>query len=78
MNIEIKDTVTLDDNNDYVVVSKTLYENKNYIYLIDTNNITNVKFCYENVENNSLIEVDDQELIKKLLPLFLDVHVSID
>ena len=78
MNIDIKDTVTLDDNNDYIVVCKALFEDKNYLYLIDIKNVENIKFCYENIENNSLIEVDDQELIRKLLPLFLDVHASID
>lgn len=71
MIINIKDTLTLDDNNEYVVVSKVNYENKNYYYLLDKNNNENVKFCYE--ENEELVEIDDKELTTKLLPLFVEV-----
>lgn len=69
MELNIKDIVTLDDNNEYVVVSKTNYENKTYYYLIDKNNNTNIKFCYEDA--GDLVEFDDKELATKLLPLFL-------
>ncbi len=71
MTIEIKDTLTLDDNNEYVVISKVNYENKNYYYLLDKNNEENVKFCYE--DNEDLVEIDDKELTTKLLPLFVEV-----
>ena len=67
MNIKIKDVLTLDDKNKYVVVSIVNLENKSYYYLVDINN-NNVKFCYEC--NNGLVEIDDNELIRKLLPLF--------
>ena len=67
MNIKIKDVLTLDDKNKYVVVSIVNLENKSYYYLVDINN-NNVKFCYE--YNNGLVEIDDNELIRKLLPLF--------
>lgn len=68
--IEIKDILTLDDNNDYVVVSKINYENKIYYYLVDNNDNNNLKFCYE--ENNELVEITDKDLNTKLLPLFLE------
>lgn len=68
MDINIKDIITLDDNNQYVVVSKTIYENKTYYYLIDKNNNTNIKFCYEDL--GDLVEFSDEELMVKLLPLF--------
>lgn len=71
MIINIKDTLTLDDNNEYVVISKVNYENKNYYYLLDKNNEENVKFCYE--DNEELVEIDDKELTTKLLPLFVEV-----
>ena len=70
MIINIKDTLTLDDNNEYVVISKIYYENKNYYYLLDKNNEENVKFCYE--DNEELVEIDDKELTTKLLPLFVE------
>ena len=71
MIINIKDTLNLDDDNEYVVISKINYENKYYYYLIDKNVNTNVKFCYQ--DNDELVEINDKNLITKLLPLFLEV-----
>ena len=71
MTINIKDTLTLDDNNEYVVISKINYENKNYYYLLDKNNEKNIKFCYE--DNEELVEIEDKKLTTKLLPLFVEV-----
>lgn len=71
MIINIKDTLTLDDNNEYVVISKVNYEDKNYYYLLDKNDLKNVKFCYE--DNEELVEINDKELITKLLPLFVKI-----
>ena len=70
MNIDIKDILKLDDNNEYVVVGKVSFENKNYYYLIDMEDSENLMFCYE--DNGDLVEVKDKELTAKLLPLFLD------
>ena len=71
MIINIKDILTLDDNNEYVVISKINYDNKNYYYLLDKNNNDNPKFCYE--DNGELVEIDDGDLTAKLLPLFVEV-----
>ena len=70
MNIDIKDVITLDDNNEYVVVNKVNYNDKNYYYLIDMEDSENLMFCYE--DNGDLVEVNDKELTAKLLPLFLE------
>ena len=70
MIINIKDIITLDDNNEYVVISKINYESKNYYYLLDKNNNTNVKFCYEDM--NELVESNNKELNAKILPLLLN------
>jgi len=72
MNIDIKDIITLSDDNKYVVASKTSYQESIYYYLIDKDNNENLKFCVENPVNQSLIEVEDKDLIQKLLPLFLE------
>ena len=69
MIINITDVLTLSDNNEYVVVSKTNYENIEYYYLIDKNNDANVKFCY--LDNDELVELDDNELTTKLIPFFV-------
>lgn len=66
--IEIKDIVTLSDHNEYQVVSKIDYEYRIYYYLVDINEISNIKFLYEN--NDKLTEVEDPELINTLLPMF--------
>ena len=71
MIINVKDTLTLDDENEYVVISKVYYNNKNYYYLLDKNNYSNTLFCYE--ENDELVEINDKELTTKLLPLFVEV-----
>ena len=70
MTINIKDTLTLDDNNEYVVVSKINDDDKNYFYLIDKNDNSNVKFCYQ--DNDELVELNDKELVTRLLPLFVE------
>ena len=70
MNIDIKDLITLNDNNKYVVVSKALYDSKNYFFLLDINNDTNIKFCY--LDNNELIESEDKNINTNLLKLFYE------
>ena len=72
MNIDIKDIITLSDDNEYVVASKASYQGKIYYYLIDKAKNENLKFCVEKSENQSLIEVEDEALIQKLSPLFFE------
>ncbi len=72
MNINIKDIVELSDNNQYQVISKTTYNETVYYYLVDINDISNIKFLYENIDR--LTEVEDSELINLLLPkLFSEI-----
>ena len=67
MTIEKKDILTLEDNKEYVVVSKVLYENTNYFYIVDIDNIEFVK-----IENDDLLEIKDKDLATKLIPLFIN------
>lgn len=70
--MNIKDIVTLSDDNQYQVISKTIHEGITYYYLVDMNDITNIKFLYENIDK--LTEVEDPELIQELLPkLFYEI-----
>lgn len=71
MELNIKDVIALDDGNNYVVVSKTNYNNETYYYLLDINNNKNFKILKLNINNNKLMEFEDQNLIKELLPMFL-------
>ena len=76
MNIDINDQITLSDGNIYLVGGKgNLINNNNekvYFLLVDTNNFTNTKCCYENTENHSVVVVSDKKIIQKLLPKFID------
>lgn len=68
MNIDIRDLITLSDEKEYVVVSKVNYQNINYYYIVEIKNINNLKFLYE--DKGELVEIDNEELLKTLLPLF--------
>lgn len=73
MIIEKGGTIKLSDSNEYAIISIINYENHKYLYLVDINDNTNIKFCEEKDENSviKMIEIDNAELIKKLLPLFV-------
>jgi len=73
--MEMKDLVTLSDDKEYVVVSKVMYENKVYYYLIEKTNFSNIKFLLENGEE--LVSVRDADLLTKLLPLFIKTTEAI-
>ena len=68
--MKIKDIITLDDNNKYIISSKIHYEGNTYYYLVDINNPENLMFCYE--KNGYLVELNDKELTTRLLPLFYE------
>ena len=74
MIIDIKDILTLDDNNDYVVISKTTYESKTYYYLVDNNNNSNLKFCYQ--DNDTLVEIKNASLLKEIIPLLSNSNTN--
>ena len=69
MNIEIKDTITLSDDKEYVVVSKVKHENKTYYFILDINDEDNIRICVEN--KFYLVDVSDEKLKNTLLPLFM-------
>lgn len=78
MEIEYQDIITLSDKNKYVVASKISYNNSKYVYLVDINDNTNIKFA-EIEENNLLSELDnviDEELLNQLIPLFYNNAIN--
>lgn len=68
MNINIRDILTLDDDNRYVVVSRIYYNGKDYLYLVDVENNENLKICY--LDGEELVENNSKDLNTELLPLF--------
>lgn len=69
--IKIKDILTLEDDREYVVSSKSDIDGFTYIYLVDINNHANIKFCKIIFQNDSLnlIEITDDETLKKVMPI---------
>ena len=72
--LNIGDTVILEDNNEYVIASKSTYHNKEYCYMIDINNNENIKFCYE--DNGDLVETKNSDEIKEMMPLFVNTFIN--
>ena len=72
--IDIRDVLTLSNGNQYGVVSKATIDNIIYYYLVNINDNTDIEFCFEERTENKieLVEVNDEELIKKLLLSFAD------
>lgn len=66
--INLRNIITLSDNNEYIVVGKVDYEDKTYYYLVDINKNENIKYCYQT--NEGLVELNDTDIIQKLIPLF--------
>lgn len=72
--MDIKDIITLSDNNKYVIVSKANYENKTYYYLAmideETNKVKDLNIYYE--DDGDFVEEDNGKIIENLLPLFYE------
>ena len=70
--MEIKSIIRLNDDKEYVINNKVNYEEKDYIYLEDINDNTNLKFA-KIKEENSVSILDhklDIDLIGTLIPMF--------
>ena len=70
MKINIQDIITLNDNREYVVVSKVLIQNKEYICIIDIIDHTNLKYAEIKKDHINIINKDEKELLEILIPLF--------
>jgi len=62
--------ITLDNDREYTVVFSTMYENNNYIYAINNNDIEDVTFF--KCEDDSVYEVEDSDMNLKLMNLFYE------
>ena len=69
MFIEIGDTLTLEDDIKYVVVSMAEHKNKIWVYLVNESATVPI-FCY--IDGEDLIEIEDPDTISELLPLFIE------
>ena len=63
--MDIGDILALSDNNEYIITSKTTYEYKIYLCLVDINDNKNIKFCY--LDNDEVVIVKKENLSKVLV-----------
>ena len=74
MDLEKNNLITLDGKNEYLIVSKVIYNNTNYLFLVNIYNNEDIKVCYEKKENNQsiVVEVEDELLLNQLILLFAE------
>lgn len=77
MNVEIKDIITLDNANKYIVVSRAVYNDETYFFLVNTNQNDDSKILKLDKTNGELFEFDDKNLFNVLTPLFLEETVKV-
>ena len=67
--LEEGEILILSDSKKYVVTFSCIYQNDNYVFLVEELNVNNAFFCkYDN--QNRLEEVIDKNLIDELLKIF--------
>lgn len=68
--MEDKFILTLEDNNKYLVISKTIYNGITYCYIgkIDEN----PEYHFAQIINDNLEIIKDQKLINEITPLLVD------
>ncbi len=66
--LEQGELLNLSNNKEYVVVSSIMYQEANYVYLLDTDTYKDYKLC--KYENDVLKKVEDEELLKTLITKF--------
>lgn len=73
MNIELKDVITLDGQNEYFVAGKHIKEDNTYYYIVNMANYNDIKVVKLKIEDNltKLVDVNDEALIKELSVKFL-------
>ena len=67
--LNLRDIIKINNDN-FIVSGKVNYEDKDYFYLANTNKNNEFKYC--TVNDEYLVEINDSNLIQKLIPLFTD------
>ena len=70
---EVGSTITLSDNNKFIVAANATLDGKTYYYLIGEDNPKNVRFCTELIKDNRVFmqEFTNKETLKKLYSKFM-------
>lgn len=67
--MNLNDIIKLSDNNSYLVLSKVLYNDTYYFYIVDITNNSNFKIV-TNISDN-IIEMKDNEILDKIIKLMI-------
>lgn len=83
MTIEFEDIITLEDQKEYVVTSKINYNGHSYIYIIDINDHSNIKFAEVETSDSQIyvseITSNERELLDIIMPLFFkNIYIDSD
>ena len=82
MSFGINDIVTLDNNKEYFLIDKNELDGITYFYAVEytgsDEKMLDNDYCFFELEDNEyLVLVEDQEVITKLLGLFLHKAIKI-
>ncbi len=70
-NISVQDVIKLNDNKEYVVAGKAVYNNINFLHLVNVDDLS-IKFAAISGNNAIILKnKEDRKLIDELIPLFL-------
>lgn len=69
MNLNKNDVIKLSDNNSYLVLSKVLYNNIYYFYIVDILDNSNVKIV--SITYNNIIDIKDDEVLDEVIKLII-------
>lgn len=69
MSLNKNDIIKLNDNTSYLILSKVLYEDIYYFYILDIIDNSNVKII--SIINNNIIEVKDDKILDKIIKLMI-------
>ena len=69
MEFEVGDTLTLEDNKDYVISKSKVIDDINYMLLIELPDYKSFRYV-KLLNNESLEEINDIDIIEKLSELF--------
>ncbi|MDD2435881.1 MAG: bifunctional 5,10-methylenetetrahydrofolate dehydrogenase/5,10-methenyltetrahydrofolate cyclohydrolase [Bacilli bacterium] len=69
-------TISLSNGQKYYITDKLVLDGKNYLYLLDQETKTDVKFCEFDEANNKLILVNNDDINAKLAFMIFEKYVS--
>ena len=75
MKYGVDDVITLDDGKEYYLMDKNVIDGVTYYYAVEyKGNVEDMignEFCFFEEDNGDLVDVIDEEMITKLIDLFI-------